>query len=182
MKMKHTLYVLILLMAGCATDEQMPLPTPRQYSPHELSFSLSQDSNTDLLLELRNEASSAITNLFPQTRFEGKFYFVQAGAVPAEAYTEEYFNLVIHALWSTPSHTIEPYKALQYRVPLSELVFPFSGFQPEKGNKILVYAFMDRFEILSNAIELKDYKTIEGRTSCSTVPSKAAQSAPSLVR
>jgi hypothetical protein len=162
--MKYFLYLLIIFAAGCATYENQPYTTPHRYSPNDLSLHLSQDNNSDLLLELHNETSSPITNKFSQTIFEGNFYFIQESALPAKAYPKDYFNLLIHATWCVPNNTIAPHSSLHYRVALHDLVLPTSSFQPKKEKKILVYALMDKFEIISNAIELKNHKTMKWST------------------
>jgi len=138
---------------------------PRRYSPREISLRLSQDDTGDFLLELRNETSVPITNLFSQGLFEGKFVVVQMGHVPAEANHKDYFDIVLHGLRIVPPCTIEPNAGLRYRVPLQDLVFlPLACFQPDPDNRLLVYAFMEGgFDITSNAIELKHRERIDWR-------------------
>ena len=174
--MKHTLFLLALLVAGCATYEVVPSPQPRPYFPHELSLNLSQDDNSDILLELRNKTSSSITNQFPLTRFEGKFYFVQAGHIPSEVYPSEYLNLLLHALWGNPPYVLEPDSSLIYRVPLNTLVSIFPRPPPERDKTLLVYAHMERgFDITSNTIELKQYEQMDWRTNSWTTTTQPAR-------
>jgi hypothetical protein len=175
MIMKNTLCLLTLLVAGCVTYEVVPSPKPRPYFPHELSLNLSQDNNFDILLELRNETLSSITNQFPQTIFEGKFYFIQAGCIPGEVYPGEYLDLVLHALWGNPPYVLEPGASLIYRIPLNTLVPISPSYSPKIDKTLLVYAHMERgFDITSNAIELKQYEQVDWRTNSWTTTTQPA--------
>jgi hypothetical protein len=151
--------LLALVTTGCVTSEQPGESFGLMNHPYleqELTLTLTQDEqSSDLLLTLKNVSSHPVTNYFAQTRFEGSLWVLQEGAVPLKTYPTNYFDLVIHALFVNPEVVIPQDSSLDYRIPLASLVCPFSTRQPDENHPVLIYAFMDKAEAVSNVILLK---------------------------
>ena len=154
-----TFLLMALAATGCVTEVR---EGPREgranrvYSG-DLALVLTQDVQTaDLVFTVKNTSPKAITNFFPDTRFEGTVWILQEGTVPVQAYPSNYFILLIRALWCNPELVLPPGGIKTYRVPVETLGGdPSSTRVPDFTRPVLAYGFLDGFKIVSNTIQLR---------------------------
>lgn len=159
MKLIRLSFLLLALAAtGCVTEVRQGPREGRASRVYrgDLALILTQDVQTaDLVFTVKNTSPKAITNFFPETRFEGTVWMIQEGAVPVQAYPSNYFVLLIRALWTNPELVLPPDGTKTYRVPLETLGGPFATQLPDFSRPMLAYGFLNGFETVSNTIQLR---------------------------
>lgn len=159
MKPIHLAFLLFALAAtGCVTEVREGPRTGRANRVYsgDLALILTQDVQTaDLVFTVKNTSPKAITNFFPETRFEGTVWILQEGTGPVQAYPSNYFVLLIRALWTNPELVLPSGGTKTYRVPLETLGDPFSTQVPDVTRPVLAYGFLDGFKVVSNVIQLR---------------------------